>query len=39
VFLTMAIALPMLWIIALAPDDRLAVRAMAARFLPSWRTT
>jgi O-antigen/teichoic acid export membrane protein len=39
VFLTMAIALPMLWIIALAPDDRLAVRAMAARFLPIWRTT
>jgi O-antigen/teichoic acid export membrane protein len=39
VFLTLAIAAPALWIVALAPDDRTMARNLAGRFLPRLRPT
>jgi O-antigen/teichoic acid export membrane protein len=37
VFLTLAIAAPALWVVALAPDDRAMARALAGRLLPRLR--
>ena len=39
VFLTLAIAAPALWIVALAPDDRAMARGIAGRLLPRLRPT
>jgi O-antigen/teichoic acid export membrane protein len=39
VFLTVLLAAPVLWVVALAPDDRALARSIVARLMPTPRTT
>ena len=39
VFITMAVAAPVMWLVALAPDDRTLVRSLVGRLVPAWRPT
>jgi len=39
VFATVVLAAPVLWIVALANDDRALARSIAARLMPTPRTT
>ena len=39
VFLSLAIAAPVMWFVALTPDDRTMVRSIVGRLVPGWRPT
>jgi O-antigen/teichoic acid export membrane protein len=39
VFVTLAVAAPLMWLVALAPDDRTMVRSLVGRLVPAWRPT
>ena len=39
VFLSIVIAAPVMWFVALTPDDRIMVRSIVGRFVPAWRPT
>jgi hypothetical protein len=39
VFLSLVIAAPVMWFVALTPDDRTMVRSIVGRLVPAWRPT